>query len=43
MVVVPDDPAVARADEAGAAPIDAAPESPAVLALERVATRIRAS
>jgi CO dehydrogenase nickel-insertion accessory protein CooC1 len=41
MIVVPDDPAVARADEEGMAPIDAAPGSPAVLALERVAARIR--
>lgn len=43
MIVVPDDPAVARADEEGLAPIDAAPEGPAVLALERVAARIRSS
>ena len=43
MSVVPDDPAVARADEEGMAPIDAAPEGPAVLALERVAARIRSS
>ena len=42
IAVVPDDPAVARADEEGSAPLDAAPGSPAVLALEQLAARIRA-
>jgi CO dehydrogenase nickel-insertion accessory protein CooC1 len=41
LVVVPDDPAVARADEEGAAPIDADPGSPAVLALAQLVRRIR--
>lgn len=41
LVVVPDDPEVARADEAGEAAFDAAPEGPAVLALEALARRLR--
>src|SRR5829696_6379954 len=40
LVVVPDDPAVARADEEGVAPIDAAPDAPAVLALRGLARRL---
>lgn len=41
IVVVPDDPGVARADEEGLAPVDAAPDGPAVLALEELARRLR--
>lgn len=37
LVVVPDDPAVARADERGVAPIDAAPDAPGVQAISRLA------
>ena len=43
LVAVPDDPEVARADEDGVAPVDAAPESPAVLALSELAQRLRAA
>jgi CO dehydrogenase maturation factor len=42
LVVVPDDPAVARADEEGVAPVDAAPDGPAVRALGQLARRLRA-
>lgn len=38
--VVPDDAGVARADEEGTAPLDAAPGGPAVMAIEAMATRI---
>jgi len=41
VVVVPDDEGVARADEDGRAPVDAAPDGPALLALEELATRVR--
>jgi CO dehydrogenase maturation factor len=41
VVVVPDDPAVARADEEGVAPIDAAPNAPAVRALAELARLVR--
>ena len=41
IVAVPDDPAVARADEEGRAPIDAAADGPAVRAVERLAERLR--
>ena len=41
LLVVPDDPAVVRADEVGRAPIDAAPDSPAVLALGCLARLVR--
>jgi len=41
LVVVPDDPAVGRADEDGVAPIDAAPDAPAVQALQELARRLR--
>ena len=41
LVVVPDDASVARADEEGAAPVDAAPDGPAVRALEQLARGIR--
>ncbi len=41
VVVVPDDEGVARADEEGLAPVDAAPDGPALLALEELATRVR--
>jgi len=37
IVVVPDDPEVARADEEGVAPIDAAPAAPGVRAIEALA------
>ena len=37
LVEVPDDPEVARADEEGVAPIDAAPDAPAVQALRAMA------
>jgi CO dehydrogenase nickel-insertion accessory protein CooC1 len=40
LAVVPDDPAVAEADEEGVAPIDAAPDAPAVLALRGLARRL---
>lgn len=42
VVVVPDDPGVARADEEGEAPLDAAPDGPAVRAVEALARRISA-
>ena len=42
LVVVPEDAAIARADEEGAAPIDVDPESPAVRTLHELATRIAA-
>jgi len=37
IVIVPDDPEVARADEEGLAPIDAAPNGPGVRAVEALA------
>ncbi len=37
LVAVPDDPGVARADEAGRAPFDVAPDGPAVGALRQLA------
>jgi hypothetical protein len=40
IVVLPDDPAVARADDEGLAPIDAAPDAPAVRALAELARRV---
>ena len=40
LVVVPDDPVVARADEDGVAPMDAAPDAAAVLALQALAGRL---
>jgi CO dehydrogenase nickel-insertion accessory protein CooC1 len=40
--VVPDDEAVLRADEDGRAPIDVAPEGPAVTAVGRLAERLLA-
>ena len=40
VVAVPDDPAVAGADEAGVAPIDAAPDAPAVRALVDLSQRL---
>ena len=40
LVVVPHDPAVVRADEEGRAPIDSAPDAPAVAALLRLADRL---
>lgn len=41
-VVVPDDPAIARADEEGRAPLDAAPDSPGTRAIEGLAARLAA-
>ena len=41
LVVVPDDPAVGRADEDGVAPIDAEPDAPALQALQELARRLR--
>lgn len=38
--VVPDDPAVARADEDGTAPLDVAADSPGVRAMEALATHV---
>lgn len=43
VVVVPEDPAVARADEDGLAPIDSAPDAAAVLALQELARRLQAA
>jgi CO dehydrogenase nickel-insertion accessory protein CooC1 len=40
MVVVPDDPAITKADRDGLAPIDAAPDSPGVAAIVSLARRI---
>lgn len=40
VVVVPEDPAIAAADEDGRAPIDVAPDAPGVLALLRLADRL---
>ena len=42
LVVVPDDADVARADRFGAAPLDVAPETPAVRALVDLAERLAA-
>lgn len=42
IVVVPDDEAIARADEEGVAPIDAAPDSAGVSALVALAARLAA-
>ena len=43
IIEVPDDEAVARADEEGLAPIDAAHDSPVVQAVERLAVRLSAA
>jgi CO dehydrogenase maturation factor len=43
IVVVPDDPAIVAADREGVAPMDSAPECPAVLALVGVADRVLAT
>ena len=43
LVVVPHDAAVSRADEEGRAPIDVAPDAPAVGALLRLADRLAAA
>ena len=43
LVAVPEDPAVAGADEAGVAPIDAAPDAPGVRALVTLAETIAAA
>jgi CO dehydrogenase maturation factor len=40
MVVVPEDQAIARADEEGRAPIDVDPDAPGVTALMRLAERL---
>jgi CO dehydrogenase nickel-insertion accessory protein CooC1 len=40
LVVVPDDPAIARADEDGVAPLDAAPEAPGTRAIVALAERL---
>jgi CO dehydrogenase maturation factor len=40
LVVVPEEPAIARADREGGAPIDAAPDSPGVLAIAELAERL---
>ena len=40
VVVIPEDAEVARADREGAAPIDAAPDAPAVNALAELAARL---
>ena len=42
LVAVPEDGAIARADEEGVAPIDSAPDAPAVRALGALAERLRA-
>ena len=42
IVVVPDDPAIVAADREGVAPLDSAPDSPAVLALMGIADRVLA-
>jgi len=43
IVVVPDDPAIVAADREGVAPLDSAPDAPAVLALAGVADRVLAA
>lgn len=43
IVVIPDDSAIVAADREGVAPLDSAPNSPAVLALQGVAERVLAS
>ena len=43
LVIVPDDPEVARADEEGLAPVDAASGGPAVRALEQLADALLAT
>jgi CO dehydrogenase maturation factor len=43
IVVVPDDPAIVAADREGVAPMDSAPDCPAVLALIGVADRVLAT
>ena len=40
VVAVPDDPAIVEADRDGRAPLDSAPEAPAVKALEELARRL---
>lgn len=40
LFAVPDDPAVAAADEDGSAPFDVAPDAPAVRAVARLADRL---
>lgn len=40
LVVVPEEPAIAEADEQGLAPVDAAPSSPGVVALSSLADRL---
>ncbi|MGH9282365.1 MAG: hypothetical protein ACRD0S_05455 [Acidimicrobiales bacterium] len=42
MAVIPEDPAVNTADRAGRCPIDTAPGSPAVQAIERLADDLEA-
>ena len=42
IVVVPDDPAIVAADREGVAPLDSAPDSPAVVALMGIADRVLA-
>lgn len=42
IVVVPDDPAIVAADREGLAPLDTAPDAPAVLALMSLADRVLA-
>ena len=42
LVAVPDDPAIEQADREGAAPIDFAPDAPAVRALTALAARLTA-
>jgi len=42
IIVVPDDPAIVAADREGVAPLDSAPNAPAVLALMGVADRVLA-
>lgn len=43
VAVLPEDPAVRAADRAGACPLDHAPDSPAVAALDELASRLVAS
>ena len=43
IVVVPDDPAIVAADREGVAPLDSAPDAPAVRALVGVADRVLAA
>lgn len=43
IVVVPDDPAIVAADREGVAPMDSAPDSPAVRALMGIADRVLAT